>query len=228
MAGEAVLQLEGGGDQVAPRVSGDPEGGGELGDAELRDQGCPGSGERDSGLGAAAEPGCGPGRGQVDRLHGVLLGPDDRGDQDVRLGGVGDGALVAGEGEHVTRSVELLESGRFPCLHGESQPATTDKNPSRTDLFDRMLDTTSSGWLVQGFDELDQRRSRLLCGVRTVVSRRSLRSLLNHRGGLTVPPHSRGSSSDGDGLGVLAGADALAVGLVGVVHDEGVRRRVGR
>ena len=96
VSGEAVLELERGGDQVAPGVGRDAQGGGQLGDAELGDQGCAGSGERDPGLGAAPEPGRGPGRGEGDGLDRVLLGPGHRGDQDVRLGRVGDRARRGG------------------------------------------------------------------------------------------------------------------------------------
>ncbi len=56
------------------------------------------------------------------------------------------GPADAGEGEHVTGSVELLESGRFPCLHEESQPATTDKNPAGTDGSAGCWTRLFAGW----------------------------------------------------------------------------------
>ncbi len=111
---EAVLQLDRLGHERATGVGGHPERGGELGETELRDQGRTGSGEREAGVAAAGDPG----RGGVDRLRRVLLGPGHGGQQDVGLGGVGRGTAVAGETEHVGRGVQLCGRGVPGRRHG--------------------------------------------------------------------------------------------------------------
>ncbi len=80
--GEAVLQLEGVGDLDASGDGGAGDDGGELGDAELRDQRCPLAGQGQWAVPASV----GPGRGVLDRLRGMVLGPGHRREEQVGLG----------------------------------------------------------------------------------------------------------------------------------------------
>ena len=101
--GEPVLQLHRVRDQHPSGVGGTPDRGGELGDAELRDQRCPRPGQRQTGVPATGHPG----RGEVGRLRRVLLGPGHRRIQHVGLGPVSRGTPVAREPEHRGSGVEV-------------------------------------------------------------------------------------------------------------------------
>ncbi len=103
--GQAVLELDRVGDQGAAGVGGEPDREGEFGDAELRDQGCPRPGQEQTGVATGGDPG----RGVVDRLGWVLLGPGGGTQENGGLGGVGCSALVTHEPQHVRGAVELLE-----------------------------------------------------------------------------------------------------------------------
>ena len=87
-AGEAVAQLEGVAEVAFAGFGRQADGGGELGDGELRDQGCAGSGERDAGVAEGPQP---DGRGFVDGFGGVDDGPLHGGLEQVGFGPVGLG-----------------------------------------------------------------------------------------------------------------------------------------
>ncbi len=94
-AGEAVAQLEGLADELLGGEGGDAEDRAELGDAELGDEGAPGSGDGLFVLGG----GGGEGRGVVDRRGRVEVGPPGGEGELVGGGAVLVGLALAGEGE---------------------------------------------------------------------------------------------------------------------------------
>ncbi len=118
VAWEAVLQLQRVPDQRLPTVGGHAQGQRELGDRELTHQRCTLPGQDQLGVGTRDRPGC----GDVDGLGWVLLGPGDRGQQDVGLGAVSGRAGVPGELEHRGSGVQVGPGAG----HGSIQAGTTD------------------------------------------------------------------------------------------------------
>ena len=128
---QPVAQFQAVGDQHPAGVGGDPECGGQLGQAELRHQRRSGSGQRELALPADAR-GARPGRCGVDRLRGMGLGPERGRGQYVDLRGVRRRPPRPDEPQHVTGSLQLTQPGGGSAggcggrRHGTSQPATTD------------------------------------------------------------------------------------------------------
>ena len=123
--GEAVAQLEGVAEVAFAGLGGQADGGGELGDGELRDQGGAGSGDGDGGVAEGAEP---DGLGLVDGLGGVGDRPLHGGRQQVGLGLVGLGPPGPGGGEDACRVVGQRGGLRVVPRggHGSIPAATTD------------------------------------------------------------------------------------------------------
>ena len=137
--GEPVLQLHRVRDQRPPGVGGAPERGRELGNTELRHQRRPWSGQRETGVPTTTDPG----RRVVDRLRRVLLGPQHRRRQQVRLA---PGRLRPGRSAR-TRAPPR----RSPDRAGSSSylNSTTDHRQSRTP------ETLAHKGILTGFEPLD-------------------------------------------------------------------------
>ena len=123
--GEPVAQLEGVADVAFAGLGGQADGGGELGEGELRDQGCAGSGDRDGGVAEGAEP---DGLGLVDGLGGMGDGPAHGQLEEVGLGLVGLGPPGPCRGEDACRVVGQPGGLRVVPRggHGSIPAATTD------------------------------------------------------------------------------------------------------
>ena len=122
-AGEAVAQLEGVADVAFAGLGGQADGGGVLGDGELRDQGGAGSGDGDGGVAEGAQV---DGLGLLDGLRGVGDGPVHGGLEEVGLGLVGLPASVSGDGEDSSAGVVRQPGGPARGGHGSIPASTTD------------------------------------------------------------------------------------------------------
>ncbi len=121
---EAVAGLDGVAEVPLPRVGRHPQGEGELGDAELRDQRRTGSGDRELVLGAVDH------RRVQDRLDRVHHRPLDRHLEAPNLGSADRVGLVTDSVEHPGRGVRGVD-GCGRC-HGSTQALTTDIQTPKT------------------------------------------------------------------------------------------------
>ncbi len=118
--GQAVAQLQGVADVAFAGLGGQGDGGGELGEGELRDQGCAGSGQRDGGVAEGAQP---DGLGLLDGLRGVGDRPVHGGLQEVGLGPVGLPAVALGRtptARRIVRQPWLPRPARWSWVHSSS------------------------------------------------------------------------------------------------------------
>jgi hypothetical protein len=106
-------------DQRPPGVGGAPDGQGELGDAELRHQRRPRPGQGDPGVPTGHQPG----RRLLDRLRRVLIGPEHRRGELVRLRPIRLHLTGPGIGQHVGGGVEI--PGRGHCRAGHGTKSST-------------------------------------------------------------------------------------------------------
>jgi hypothetical protein len=119
--GEPVTDLDGLAEVGPPGVGGLADREGELGDAELRDQGCAVAGD-----GQLALP-HGGGSDRVDRVHrGPVHGPLEH----PHLGRVGRVLVLAGGSQHRTCGVEFGGG-----CHGSTQALTTDSQTPKRLLY---------------------------------------------------------------------------------------------
>ncbi len=173
---QAVLQLHRVRHQRPPGLTGDPQRGRELGQAELRHPRRTRTRQRQRRL-PTGDP-----RGRfVDRLRRVLLGPEHRRDQHIGLRSLGIRATSTRETEHVRGAVQLPDPDARARLHTPN--SSTDhrqapwlETPSGKAIPGRYVSRT--GWFRQAQPAVGTAASR-----RTGVSTdRSLRSLLDQPG----------------------------------------------
>jgi hypothetical protein len=126
---EAVAELDRVAEVGPPGVGGHAEGEGEVGDAELGDQGCAGSGDGELAFGAV------DGRGAVVQgLDGVDDRPLDGELELVDLDLGGDLVVGVERGQHLVRGVHRLPGtgGVLAFAHGSTQALATDNGMLRT------------------------------------------------------------------------------------------------
>ncbi len=204
---QAVLQLHRVRHQRPPGLTGDPQRGRELGQAELRHPRRTRTRQRQRRL-PTGDP-----RGRlVDRLRRVLLGPEHRTGEDCRLRSIGGPTLGAHETEHVRGAVQLPDPDARARLHTpnsstdhrqapEAGNPTAEGNSPLARREDGLVSTSSTSGghgrfsAYGGFDRLNQRWVRLLLGMRgSRQARPAVGTAASRRTGVST-----GSTSGGRG-----------------------------